>query len=1383
MKKSVLGRAPKNQSRNVEAVRFHMGWLGIGLIVMSLLAQSMGLAVVPSAQASNGSVAGGATAGQTDTPAALPSTLHPLGDLSDSVPFWQELAQREQGQLAASRLPLTGNAAAILAGLGGGNSDVASSAVRPNIAFAHTYYANYVTDDAGTATSAVCTNSANPNTSAGCSLRSAINRAAADAHGTSPDLILLKHGTYAVNITANGQLPAVADYVYVSATSDLSCSTLSNGAAVAANNLVAGTAGLQLGNHDYVNEVVVESFGDGIRINGANNTVTCVAVVDDYNGIVVSTGASNNQIGGVFGNTSSFFTNGFEVVTDITLNGIVISGTNTTVQNTLNTYSLQTGILIGGGATNNTIGSAAATQTNDIVGNIGNGVVITGTGTTGNKLFGNHIGVDITGTKAISNTLDGVLIGGGASGNQIGGSAAGQGNLVSGNGYSGIVVNGSSNNNIIQGNLIGVKGDLSGPLYNGTSAGTSGSVCHDTGAATPSQDCAGILVVSDGTVGPTGTQIGGNFNTGQGNLVASDNFGIELDFANANTVQGNSIGARVTASGYISYPTSIGVVLLNSASNNQIGGDSSLGQGNFVVGNSFGILADSVAFGSGSGSGTNGNKIQGNAVGVNFSGNPTSSIIGEFGIGLLSEFITSSVSSNLVGVDLSATTPNQNQANLIGNYLIGVAVGDPGTASNQVNGNKIGVNQAGNTSTTGNDYGIYLSSGATNTRVQNNIIGAANLTTTVGIFLAGPITNTLITKNYIGTNANGADLHNSTGISLTNNLPGGPNGTVINQNTIGFNQGDGIAVGKDATDNFTQRNTISQNSIFRNTGLGINLHYATANPNGLSGGAATGPNNQAARPTLTSATIGVNSGVQAAGTASPNSTVEVFLGDSTGITTTQGRTYLGIATANSSGNFALNAPSPAGVTIPNPAFLVATDTLNDPAFPTRVGSTSQFSAPIAATVITAYIYNLPLLANNADTPVGHITTFITFQNLSASAAATINVQYYAIGNGTAGPAENPISVPAKGQTAISSAIPPGSSYGGIVTSSQPLNLVVSEALNAGGSAYNVAATTASTLYSPLALNGQYGFTTSMIVFNAASTGTATGQIQFYDETGAAIQNATQTLNIPAHASQTFNQAAGGSGLNANHPYWARIVGAAGSQLTAQVIEFGPANFVATFNAIAPAQVQSTLYAPAVFNGQFNFVTGIALANPSGAVANLTISYYNAAGTQRLQTIKTIPANGVIGVFQPNETGLPSDVTSAVVSSNQPLISTVNEKGPGTISGTYVGLASGSTNVALPVMAKGFASFVTGATVLNTGSSPAMLAFTYYDQSGTQVGPTQNQTIAPYASFLVYQGDAAQALPSGFFGTAIITSNQPLLVTTNALQTGTGLFYTYTEPSS
>ena len=453
-----------------------------------------------------------------------------------------------------------------------------------------------------------------------------------------------------------------------------------------------------------------------------------------------------------------------------------------------------------------------------------------------------------------------------------------------------------------------------------------------------------------------------------------------------------------------------------------------------------------------------------------------------------------------------------------------------------------------------------------------------------------------------------------------------------------------------------------------------------------------------------------------------------------------------------------------------------------------VANIAGISTPVTFNLTNAangYTYNLPLLANRATTALGNTTTFITFQNLNGSASANVSVKYFGITNGNDLSLSDTMIIAPKGQKAILPAIGVGSSAGGVVSSDQPLNVVVSEALNAGGSAYNVAGSTASTLYSPLALNGQYGFTTSIVVFNADSVSNATGNVLFFDEQGHQIAGATKPFSLAPHSSTTLNQAAAGSGLAANHAYWAKIVADNSSAaLSAQVTEFGPNNFVATFNAIVPAQVQKTLYAPATFNGQFNFVTGIAIANPNPTAANLTIKYYDVGGSLLLAQPQTIAANGVTGVFQPNVSGLSNQVSSATVSSDQPLIMTVNEHGPGTISGTYIGLASGSTALALPVVANGFAGFVTGATVLNTSSTnSATLSMTYLDGNGHPIGNVQTKTLAPNASFQVFQGGSDQALPTGFFGTALITSDQPLLVTTNALQTGTGLFYTYTEPSN
>lgn len=92
-----------------------------------------------------------------------------------------------------------------------------------------------------------------------------------------------------------------------------------------------------------------------------------------------------------------------------------------------------------------------------------------------NKISGNYIGTDATGDTATPNGV-GVWIAGGT-GNEIGDSLPGEGNIISGNTVAGIRVTGNTLYNIIMGNYIGTKSDgrsdlgNSGPgieLLNGT---------------------------------------------------------------------------------------------------------------------------------------------------------------------------------------------------------------------------------------------------------------------------------------------------------------------------------------------------------------------------------------------------------------------------------------------------------------------------------------------------------------------------------------------------------------------------------------------------------------------------------------------------------------------------------------------------------------------------------------------------------------------------------------------------------------------------------------------------------------------------------------------------------------------------------------------------
>lgn len=120
---------------------------------------------------------------------------------------------------------------------------------------------------------------------------------------------------------------------------------------------------------------------------------------------------------------------------------------------------------------NNSIGSPADFDRNIISGNGQNGILISSQAQ--NTLVqGNYIGTDITGAIALGNGFNGIQLGiaggkNGAISNLIGGTATGDGNVISANEQNGILIQSYSSENVIQGNLIGLASDGTSPLPNG----------------------------------------------------------------------------------------------------------------------------------------------------------------------------------------------------------------------------------------------------------------------------------------------------------------------------------------------------------------------------------------------------------------------------------------------------------------------------------------------------------------------------------------------------------------------------------------------------------------------------------------------------------------------------------------------------------------------------------------------------------------------------------------------------------------------------------------------------------------------------------------------------------------------------------------------------
>lgn len=169
--------------------------------------------------------------------------------------------------------------------------------------------------------------------------------------------------------------------------------------------------------------------------------------IDDADGVLVG-GTTPGATNVISGNTNhGLAPHGSD---DIVIQGNLI-GTDYT-----GTVAVPNGMGINLGLGNNgLIGGDTAAARNVISGNLSDG--IHAPEVTNTRIYGNYIGVDITGLVPMGNTNTGIGINDTSSGVAVGGSAPGQGNVIGDNG-NGISI-GNAANITVQGNLIGEAPD------------------------------------------------------------------------------------------------------------------------------------------------------------------------------------------------------------------------------------------------------------------------------------------------------------------------------------------------------------------------------------------------------------------------------------------------------------------------------------------------------------------------------------------------------------------------------------------------------------------------------------------------------------------------------------------------------------------------------------------------------------------------------------------------------------------------------------------------------------------------------------------------------------------------------------------------------------
>lgn len=246
--------------------------------------------------------------------------------------------------------------------------------------------------------------------------------------------------------------------------------------------------------------------------------------------------------------------------------------------------------------------------------------------------------------------------------------------------------------------------------------------------------------------------------------------------------------------------------------------------------------------------GSGGNLIEGDFLGTNASGTKTFPPNSSSG-GTLDGILLKSSANNTIG----GTAPADR--NLIsGNGANGIEIPLYLDTGNLIEGNLIGTDITG-TKALGNGLaGIDMYGGSgSSTTVGGTAAGAANVISgnPIGVEAAGPY---LIQGNLIGTDPSGTQSVGNTQVGVLVSTNG--SGARIVGNTIAFNGtaqlGAGAGVEINSGDTVGNDNLVSQNSIFSNFGIGIELGAGGATANQPV--STAGPNNAQNYPIMTRAT-------------------------------------------------------------------------------------------------------------------------------------------------------------------------------------------------------------------------------------------------------------------------------------------------------------------------------------------------------------------------------------------------------------------------------------------------------------------------------------------------------------------------------------------------
>lgn len=315
------------------------------------------------------------------------------------------------------------------------------------------------------------------------------------------------------------------------------------------------------------------------------------------------------------------------------------------------------------------------------------------------------------------------------------------------------------------------------------------------------------------------------------------------------------------------------------------------------------------------------------------------------------------------------------------------------------------------------------------------------------------------------------------------------------------------------------------------------------------------------------------------------------------------------------------------------------------------------------------------------------------------------------------------------------------------------------------------------LVAPVAAQGPPGsWTTDMTFLNLEGEEATLEIVRYAEFTGTSDAGTVVTsTTVPANGSFYYNPA-----NDASFPtgFGGSVVASSNKKMAATVTvgNTEPGTAYASDAYAGVLETADNVFLPIVMGKLGVWNTMMVIQNAGDATTDVTIHYIG-TGAPADTTITGLPPNMMAIVDQQENTGMTNFNGSALVTAGQPLAIVVEEyKSTGGVLVDYVGVPA--TKAAKTVYMPGYIAlgvWATDFTIVNTTGSPAAVEITFVGATETLAGSiAANESAYVNGTAGYYPTGWTGVAPTGtYYGAAVVTSGQDIVIVYNMANTGPG----------